>query len=280
MKKKPGSKSTKITKGAPSGFVLSLMVHAAAFMLAGMLVVFNVVKKEEKKFVPPKPVDRPKMKLKKPKVKIKKSSKPKATNRIVTKVKRASMPDIQLPEMSGITAGLGGGMGGFDIMPDLSDVSVLGSAQSIGNDFVWPDVVYRGLEGNKFRLVKRDENIYPPLTRFTMTIDSGDIDNDLDLELYYGNISSYGTRGDTTGLDVVSSIDDVCEHTEKAIANDCKYFNQLTRHAFQKGVDISDCQSYKDIDAKSDCLRIELIQWARRNPQYNQLCYVSYSQCR
>ena len=129
-------KRTGVVKGAPSGFVISLMVHAAAFMLAGLLVVFSVVQKEEKKFVPPKPVDRPKMKLKKPKVKVKKSAKPKATTRIVTKVKRASMPDIQLPEMSGMADGLAGGIGGFDIMPDLGEITVFGGGQSLGNDFV------------------------------------------------------------------------------------------------------------------------------------------------
>jgi hypothetical protein len=134
--KKSSRKTKGVVKGAPSGFVISLLVHAAAFMLAGLLVVFTVHQKEEKKFVPPKPVDRPKMKLKKPKVKVKKSSKPKATNRIVTKVKRASMPDIQLPEMSGIRRGLGDGLGGgFEIMPNLDDVSVFGGDQSIGNDF-------------------------------------------------------------------------------------------------------------------------------------------------
>ena len=128
-------KKTKgVVKGAPSGFVVSLLVHAAAFMLAGLLVVFNVVHKEEKKFVPPKPVDRPKMKLKKPKVKVKKSAKPKSTQRIVTKVQKASMPDIQLPEMSGMTDGLAGGIGGFEIAPDLGSVSMFGSKTSIGND--------------------------------------------------------------------------------------------------------------------------------------------------
>jgi hypothetical protein len=129
-------KQKSVVKGAPSGFVISLMVHAAAFLLAGMLVVFTVTQKEEKKFVPPKPVDRPKMKLKKPQVKVKKTAKPKATTRIVTKVKRASMPDIQLPEMSGVSDGLAGGIGGFEMMPDIGDVSVFGSGQTIGNDFV------------------------------------------------------------------------------------------------------------------------------------------------
>ncbi|WP_168432970.1 SHD1 domain-containing protein [Pontiella sulfatireligans] len=129
-------KSKGVVRGAPSGLVISLLVHAAAFMLAGLLVVFTVTQKEEKKFVPPKAVERPKMKLKKPKVKVKKSAKPKPTTRIVTKVKRASMPDIQLPEMSGLADGLIGGIGGFEIMPDFSETTIFGSGQTIGNDFV------------------------------------------------------------------------------------------------------------------------------------------------
>ncbi len=129
-------KLSKVNKGAPSGFVISLAIHAAAFFLAGLFVVFTVTQKEEKKFVPPKPVDRPKMKLKKPKVKVKKSAKPKATTRIVTKVQKASMPDIQLPEMSGMAEGMVGDIGGFEIMPDLEEVTVFGAGQTIGNDFV------------------------------------------------------------------------------------------------------------------------------------------------
>jgi len=132
FKKNPG----KLAKGMPSAVALSILIHAALFLLAGMLVVFTVVKKEEKKFTPPKAVERPKMKLRKPKVKIKKTSKPKPTTRIVTKMNRASMPEIQLPEMSGMGEGLGGGLGGFDIMPDFDEVSAFGSGQSIGNDFV------------------------------------------------------------------------------------------------------------------------------------------------
>lgn len=132
-----GSKKTQgISKGTPSGVLISLALHAGAFFLAGVLVVFSVTQKEEKKFVPPKPVERPKMKLKKPKVQVKKNNKPKPTTRIVTKVKRASMPDIQLPEMSGMADGLVGGIGGFEMVPDLSEITLLGSGQTIGNDFV------------------------------------------------------------------------------------------------------------------------------------------------
>ncbi len=119
----------------PSAVVLSIVIHAALFLLAGMLVVFTVVKKEEKRFEPPKAVERPKMKLKKPKVKVKKTSKPKPTTRIVTKMNRASMPDIQLPEISGMGEDLAGGIEGFDMMPDLEGVTIFGAGQSIGNDF-------------------------------------------------------------------------------------------------------------------------------------------------
>jgi hypothetical protein len=75
------------------------------------------------------------MNLRKPKVKIKKTSKPKATTRIVSKVTRASMPNIQLPEMGDMQDGLAGGIGGIELMPDLGKISVIGSGQTIGNDF-------------------------------------------------------------------------------------------------------------------------------------------------
>lgn len=152
---KRDKRSNGVVKGAPSGFVISLMIHAGAFLLAGMLVVFTVNQKQEKKFVPPKPVERPKMKLKKPKVKVKKNAKPKSSSRIVTKVTRADMPDIQLPEMSGMGEGLVGGMGGgFDLMPDLADITELGSGTSIGNDF----------EGSYYDLKFSRSSLYNPIS--------------------------------------------------------------------------------------------------------------------
>ncbi len=137
----------RLIKGMPSAVLLSILIHAGLFLLAGMLVVFTVVKREEKQFEPPKAIERPKMKLKKPKVKMKKSSRPKSTTRIVTKANRTAMPDIQLPEMSGMGDGLGDGFGdGFDMLPDF-DVSIFGSGQTIGNDF----------EGSLYNL-NRDRN--------------------------------------------------------------------------------------------------------------------------
>jgi len=134
--KKREKRKDKTVKGMPTAVLVSILIHAGLFLLAGMFVVFTVVKSKEVEFEPPKAVERPKMKLKKPKVKVKKSTKPKPTTRIVTKVQKASMPDIQLPEISGMGESLGGGIGGFDLMPDLGEIGVFGSGQTVGNDFV------------------------------------------------------------------------------------------------------------------------------------------------
>jgi hypothetical protein len=130
-------KTKGLVRGVPSAVLLSAVFHFILLSIAGGLVIFSVVKREEKKFVPPPPVERPKMELKKPRVKIRKTVKPSATQRIVSK-NAQSMPDIQLPEISGMSAGLSGGIGGFEMMPDPAEMTLFGgkSSASVGNDFV------------------------------------------------------------------------------------------------------------------------------------------------
>jgi hypothetical protein len=114
--------------------VVSVLVHAALFLLAGMLVVFTVVKQKEVEFVPPQAVERTKMKLKKPKDNVKKSSRPKSTTRITT-TRRSSMPKIDFPEMDGLGDGLMDGLDGMDMMPDFGgEQTAYGSVFTAGND--------------------------------------------------------------------------------------------------------------------------------------------------
>ncbi|MBN2164144.1 MAG: hypothetical protein JXR25_05405 [Pontiellaceae bacterium] len=133
-------KIKRINKGAPSGLIVSLALHAAAFFVAGLFVVFTVVTKKEPEFVPPPPVERPKMQLKKPKVKVQKSSNPKPSSRIVAKVKTKEMPEIQLPDLMGTGDGLlgaGTGLGGeFLDLPEIKELSVFGNEVTSGNDLV------------------------------------------------------------------------------------------------------------------------------------------------
>ncbi|MBT8041671.1 MAG: hypothetical protein KJN98_00720 [Pontiella sp.] len=134
--KRESRKRKGLVKGAPTAVILTAAIHLALLAVAGGLVVFTAIKKAEKKFVPPPPVDRPKMDLKKPRVKTKKASKPRATQRITSK-SVASMPDIQLPDISSAGSGLGGGVGGYELVPDTSGMSVFGGSRSVavGNDF-------------------------------------------------------------------------------------------------------------------------------------------------
>ncbi len=138
MRKNTG-KTAKVGKGLPSGLVVSLMLHAAAFFLAGLFVIFTVLPKPEPAFETPTSVERPKMRLKKPKVKVQKRSDPKPSSRIVAKVKMAKMPEIQLPDLKGTGEGLLGGIGlGGDFLdvPDINTVRLMGTEVSSGSDFV------------------------------------------------------------------------------------------------------------------------------------------------
>ena len=147
-----------LTKGIPIAALLSAAIHGSIFLVAGGLVVFSIVQKRERKFTPPPPVERPKMELKKLKVKLKKKVKPKTSQRIVSKNVQ-TMPDIQLPEISGMSEGLSGGIGGFDLMPDPADISLFGGRRStaIGNDFEGTFYSLEMSRGGKYKGIGVDE---------------------------------------------------------------------------------------------------------------------------
>lgn len=104
-------------------------IHCALFLIAGMFVVFTVVKIDEPCFEAPRAIERPKMKLRKPKVmlrkptaQLKKSSAPKSTQRLTLRESRSSMPDILLPELAGTGSGLSDGFSEVEIesLPSFS----------------------------------------------------------------------------------------------------------------------------------------------------------------
>jgi hypothetical protein len=163
----PFARKQRVGKGAPSGLVISLLFHAGAFFIAGLFVVFTVVKKPELVVVAPPPIERPKMKLQKPKVKVRKSSNPKPSSRIVAKVKTAKMPEITLPDLDGsgdgLLSGAGGGPGIVLDLPDIKEVNVFGQKVSTGSD----------LKGTFYDLFKqRDGSLrtVEPLTEFGMAV--------------------------------------------------------------------------------------------------------------
>ncbi|VGO12989.1 hypothetical protein PDESU_01543 [Pontiella desulfatans] len=121
-----------------SAALVSLGVHAVLIVIALTFVAVTVVQKEEKAFEA-KPVNRPKMQLKKLQVPVntKKKSvkKPKLRKRIVVKPKMSqTMPDIKMPEITGVKGGLGGGVGGG-----------LGDGGGVG--FSMPEIEIFGVKG-------------------------------------------------------------------------------------------------------------------------------------
>jgi hypothetical protein len=98
-----------------SAALVSLGIHAVLIVVALSFVAVTVITKQEKSFEA-KPINRPAMQLKKLQVPVnikKKAQKPKLRKRIVVQPRlNQNMPDIRLPEISGIKGGLGDGTGG------------------------------------------------------------------------------------------------------------------------------------------------------------------------
>jgi hypothetical protein len=135
--KKVIRKSKGLVRGVPSAVLLSILIHVALLLAATFLVVFTAKERKEKKFVPPPPVVRPKMDLIKPKVRIKNQPRAGAPTRITTKAQPQGLPEMSLPSLKGMGEGIGSGVGGFDMMPDLAELSIFGGKKSMsaGNDF-------------------------------------------------------------------------------------------------------------------------------------------------
>ncbi len=70
----------------------------------------------------------------------------------------------------------------------------------IGNDYRVADTYYLGNEGGGFKKITKGEGTVPITTENTMSVDTGDINNDLVPDIYLANI------GFTKGIDVVSNI--------------------------------------------------------------------------
>ncbi len=126
-----------LLSGGSSAMALSILIHGGLFLLIGGTIIFKVVTKPDAKFVPAQQIERPKMDLKKPRVKVKKADSPKIARRI-SATQSIAVPNLVLPEMASIGQGVGANFSGYEIVPDVSEMGIFGSKISIdiGNDFV------------------------------------------------------------------------------------------------------------------------------------------------
>lgn len=126
-----------------SAALISLGIHAVLIVVALSFVAVTVIQKDDQVFEA-KPVSRPKMQLKKLQVPVnikkKKTQKPKLRKRIVVQPKlNKNMPDIKMPEITGVKGGLGagagtglGGSGGLGFsMPEINIFGAKGKGEKI-----------------------------------------------------------------------------------------------------------------------------------------------------
>ncbi len=127
-----------MAKGAPSGFLISLLVHAALVFFAGLIVVCTIMRPDKTVFVDPKVPVRPVLEPKKAKPRISKEANPEASPRIVAHVKPDTLPAIAIPDLTGagdsLIDGIVNAVTCIDI-PELVPPTGFGdSVQKLGNE--------------------------------------------------------------------------------------------------------------------------------------------------
>ncbi len=120
--------------------MVSMALHAVLIMVALSFVAVTVIQKDDQTFEA-KPVNRPKMKLKKLQVPVKiqkkKTQKPKLRKRVVVK-QPLKVPDIKMPEITGVKGGMGaagagdgGGNGIGFTMPEIDFFGAKGKGEKV-----------------------------------------------------------------------------------------------------------------------------------------------------
>ena len=104
-----------------SAALVSLGIHAVLIIVAFSFVAVTVIRKADQAFEA-KPVSRPRMQLKRLQVPVnikKNTQKPKLRKQIVAKNVRRNIPEIQLPEITGVKGGMGTGGDSFGGLSEI-----------------------------------------------------------------------------------------------------------------------------------------------------------------
>ncbi len=155
----------------------------------------------------------------------------------------------------------------------LSDINADGQADlMIANDYRVADTYYFGISNAGFKKIRQQDGVVPLTTQNTMSIDTGDFNNDLIPDIYLANI------GMSRGLDVVSNIFgatmqeaglEFCD-TGKSVLDreNCHQFNQLTTLLNPEKQDITEhCTRLEDPQWIKECMvtRMVLVASSRKS---------------
>jgi uncharacterized membrane protein YraQ (UPF0718 family) len=143
----------------------------------------------------------------------------------------------------------------------------------IGNDYRVADTYYFGTSNKRFKKIRQKDGIIPLTTQNTMSIDTGDFNNDLIPDIYLANI------GMSRGLDVVSNIFGstmqnvgikFCASGKSLLdQKTCKDLNELTTLLNPEKQDITErCTRLENPQWVKECMvtRMILVATSRKSP--------------
>lgn len=141
----------------------------------------------------------------------------------------------------------------------------------VGNDFVQPDIFYFGDGKGGFKEIARADGLVPISTNTTMSMDTADIDNDLDLDIYIAQIAA-GTSGTNARLRSRTH-DHYCDDIAAGAHKTACEKNMRTRKFYQfdsrhKPSDIENCAEIEDHAEQNTCKSMMVMKTAlaTRNP--------------
>jgi hypothetical protein len=152
----------------------------------------------------------------------------------------------------------------------------------VTNDFEIPESYYLGQGDGKFKLIKRSDNMFPVTTFSTMSIDSGDMDNDLDFEIYATSASGFTSTNPTNRASMLplQSIDVTCdEYNDKSpLADKWKQrcMTRLNQHAIifeaRQKRNPNLCLEIADEKERKYCVAYLLLEKSTRFDKKPELC--------
>lgn len=150
----------------------------------------------------------------------------------------------------------------------LSDWSGDGALDLIvGNDFDDPDMYYRGDGNGGFELIEKRDGVIPLSTHTTMSIDTGDLDNDLDLDIFIDQITARAT-GPSAQVQM-RSLEHYCDDILVQEVRDRCVANMAIRQGFFYGSNhqpshIRNCAKVPDDLDRRSCMAMQVMMTAQR----------------
>lgn len=128
----------------------------------------------------------------------------------------------------------------------------------IGNDFKPSDLYYRGDGKGGFKEITREEGIIPVTTNTTMSIDSADFDNDLDLDIYLTQVAAAAT-GPSVRIKSRpwhSYCDDLKRKSDRRVCDEAirnRLSLEYSSYTKFKSSNINRCKSFSSHSQQTDC---------------------------